>query len=215
MTIRRRGRAVIGVVAALAAAAASGAAALADTLVLRDGARVHGELLTVRGDVIEFRERRSSGWRTVRLNRWEVERIEFGDDGGGPNPIPGYPGQTRPPGMRERTVDVGADVPWNDSGIDVRTGQTIYFEASGRIRWGPDRRDGPDGEDNSPHNPQRPIPNRPGGSLIGRIGPSADYFFIGAGRGPIRMRGTGRLFLGVNDDYLQDNSGAFRVIVHY
>src|SRR6266567_1687907 len=30
-----------------------------------------------------------------------------------------------------------------------------------------------------------------------------------------RMRSAGRLFLGINDDYLQDNTGYFRVIVYY
>jgi len=32
---------------------------------------------------------------------------------------------------------------------------------------------------------------------------------------PIRIRTGGRLFLGVNDDFLNDNSGNFRVIVYY
>ena len=30
-----------------------------------------------------------------------------------------------------------------------------------------------------------------------------------------RVRGRGTVFLGINDDYLQDNGGAFRVIVYY
>ena len=36
-------------------------------------------------------------------------------------------GAGRPSGMRERQTIVSADVAWNDSGIDVRAGQTIYF----------------------------------------------------------------------------------------
>ena len=40
-------------------------------------------------------------------------------------------------------------------------------------------------------------------------------FYIGNDNGPIRVRSSGRLFLGVNDDYLQDNSGNFRVVVYY
>ena len=87
------------------------------------------------------------------------------------------------------------------------------MDASGKVRWGKDRRDGPEGEKNSPFNAARPLPNRPGGALIGRIG--NDLFFIGADSGPIRVRNGGRLFLGVNDEYLQDNSGNFRVTVHY
>jgi len=81
------------------------------------------------------------------------------------------------------------------------------------VRWGRDRRDGPEGEKNSPFNQARPLPNRPGAALIGRIG--SDVFFIGNDRGPIRVRGTGRLYLGINDEYLADNSGSFRVTVFY
>ena len=55
----------------------------------------------------------------------------------------------------------------------------------------------------------------PAAALIGRIGESSDYFFIGDEKGAIRVQSAGRLHLGVNDDYLQDNSGAFRVTVYY
>jgi hypothetical protein len=118
--------------------------------------------------------------------------------------------------LRERQVMVAATAPWTDTNIDVRAGQDIYFQASGAVGWGPNRRDGPAGEQNSPANPARPIPNRPGAALIGRVGGSSTgYFYVGAQSGPFRMRSSGRLFLGINDDYLQDNSGAFLVVVYY
>ena len=193
---------------------------IADVLVLRNGSRIQGELLSVRGSVIEFEERRGSGGgRTVRVDRDEVPRIEldsyandnFGSGGG----FSGGSGG-RPSGLRERQVNVAANVPWNDSGIDVRPGQTVYFEARGEIRWGRDRRDGPDGEANSPNNPNRPMPTRPAAALIGKVGgESIDSFYIGADTGPVRMRSGGRLYLGVNDDFLQDNSGFFQVVVRY
>ena len=117
--------------------------------------------------------------------------------------------------MRERSVRVNANEPWRDSGVTLRAGQTIYVQASGRVRWGPGRQDGPDGERNSPRNESRPMPNRPAASLIGRVGESNDYFFIGDDTGAIRVRDSGRLYLGINDDYLRDNSGAFQVTVYY
>jgi hypothetical protein len=110
---------------------------------------------------------------------------------------------------------VAANVLWNDTGIDVVSGRNLYFEARGEIRWGPNRRAGPGGERNSPNNPARPMPNRPGASLVGRIGDSNDYFYIGEDQGPVRMRSSGRLFLGINDDNMQDNTGYFTVIVYY
>ena len=81
--------------------------------------------------------------------------------------------------------------------LHVQAGQNVYFEASGEVRWGPNRRDGPGGEQNSPVNPSRPMPNRPGAALIGRVGANSDYFYIGGERGPIRMLSAGRLFLAV------------------
>jgi hypothetical protein len=185
---------------------------LADTLVLRNGTRIQGQLLAVRNGTIEFEERGSGGRaRRIEVDRDEVSRIEFTFGASGDRDVSGRPG-----GLRERQVIVSADVPWNDAGMDVRSGQTIYFEASGNVRWGRDRRDGPAGEDNSPSNPNRPLPNRPAAALIGKVGnTSADYFFIGAEQGAIRVRSSGRLYLGINDDYLPDNSGNFRVIVYY
>jgi len=198
----------------------------ADTLYLRNGTRVQGDLVAVRGNTIEFEERRGGygGSRTIRVDRNEVARIEFDGAGGGGwgansgnyNPGSGYgPGNSggRPSGMRERQVNVSATTDWNDTGIEVRAGQFIAFEAAGQVRWGKDRRDGPEGEKNSPFNQARPLPNRPAASLIGRIG--EDVFFIGDERAPIRVRNGGRLQLAINDEYLADNSGSFRVTVFY
>jgi hypothetical protein len=185
----------------------------ADTLYLRNGSRIQGELVSVRSGTVEFRERRGFGSRVVTYDRDEVDRIEFeraSSSSGSSN------SNERPFGLRERTVVVSADVAWNDAGIDVRPGQTIYFEATGQVRWGGNRRDGPAGERNSPESPLRPMPSRPGGSLIGKVGSdSSDLFFIGDEKGPIRVRSSGRLYLGINDQFLQDNSGNFRVTVYY
>jgi hypothetical protein len=192
----------------------------ADTLILRDGSRVQGELIAVRNGTIEFEERRSYGsGRTVRFDRDEVVRIEFDNNRTSNNYNSNNSNNNssnsygRPGGMREKQVIVSGDMPWNDAGIEVRAGQTVYFEATGQVRWGKDRRDGPAGERNSPSNPNRPMGNRNAAALIGKIG--NDMFFIGDDTGAIRVRNSGRLYLGVNDDVLTDNSGNFRVVVYY
>jgi len=194
-----------------------GASLVADTLVLRDGRRVEGELRSVRDGVVEFVEQGFFSARTIRVNIDEVERIEFTERGGGyeSGADSGGPGR-RPRGLREKEVAVVANVAWNDTGIDVRDGQDLYFTSRGRVRWGPNGRDAAAGEKNSPTNAGRPIPRRPAAALIGKIGAdSTDYFFIGDDESGIRMRARGRLFLGINDDYLQDNSGALTVTVYY
>jgi hypothetical protein len=209
-------RQTIGMAGALVFIVAATASLVADTLVMRDGRRVEGELKSVRDGVIEFAEHRGyATTRTLRVNRDEVARIELDEDrygwGSQEDERP-----TRPSGLRERDVTVDGSVAWNDTGVEVRSGQTVYFEATGRVQWGPNRRDTAAGERNSPRNPNRPMPNRPAAALIGKIGAeSNDYFFIGADEGPIRMPARGRLFLGINDDYLIDNSGSLRVTVYY
>lgn len=186
----------------------------ADILVLRDGRRVQGQLLSFQNGVIQFQEGPFGG-RLVRLNRDEVIGIEFGRVERVESAYPQAPQAGRPRGLRERQMIVVANAPWTDIGIDVAAGQNVYFEASGEIRWGPNRRARPAGEQNSPNNPARPMPNRPGAALIGRVGDSNDYFFVGDDRGAVRVRSSGRLFLGINDDNLQDNTGYFTVIVYY
>ena len=203
------------IAAVVLALAGAGATLIADTLYLRNGTRLEGELLTMQNDVIEFAEDRGFGQpRVRRFDRRDVLRIEF--DVRRPDPPYGRGRSGRGAGLRERAVTVRANTAWTDTGVDVRLAQEIYFEAAGEIRWGPgDRRDGPDGERNSPFNANRPMPNRPAGALIGRIGDTTDYFFIGTTSEGIRVRASGRLFLGVNDDVLTDNVGNFRVVVYY
>jgi hypothetical protein len=196
---------------------AASAAVWADTLVLRDGRRVQGELIGVFGREIEFEERGGFNRRVVRIPRRDIARVEFDDGeqsrGDRDDRGDGFTGGI-PRGMRERQVNVTAREHWSDTGIDVRAGQAIYFQSSGETRWGPNRRDGAAGERNSPYNAGRPLPDRPGAALIGRIGEN-DTFFIGDQLGPFRVRASGRLFLGINDDVLTDNSGALYVKVSY
>src|SRR5262245_43562610 len=190
-------------------------AVTADTIVLRDGRRVQGQLIGVRDGVIEFEGQRGflGGRERLRINREDVARIELDEERG--DQYGGGSSTGRPSGLREREVNVGAASAWSDTGIMVRSGQSVYFRASGKVRWGPGRQDGPEGEHNSPRQQGRPIPSRPAAGLIGRVGDSNDVFFIGDETGAIRMRESGRLFLGINDDMLGDNSGAFRVTVFY
>jgi hypothetical protein len=200
---------------------ASAPALIADTLVLTNGRRVQGELVGVSGREIEFEERSGSSRRTLRVRREDIDRIEFesndrfGDrDRGSTRDRDDSPfGSQR--GLRERQVNVSAREAWTDTGVEVRGGQQISFRADGEVRWGPNRRDGAGGERNSPRNVARPLPDRPAAALIGRVGENGDPFFIGDDQSALRMRGSGRLYLGINDDFFGDNTGSLRVVVSY
>ena len=207
---------------------AATAMARADILVLRTGERVDGQVVGMRDGVVEFEARGrgfGSGRERLRVDREDILRIEFDDQRRGGSSFDSRDDRdretrddrraARPSGLRERDVSVDSWMPFKDTGIEVRAGQTVYFSATGRVRWGPNRQDGPAGERNSPRNDQRPMPSRSASALIGKLGDGDDYFFIGDDEGAIRMRSSGRLYLGVNDDFLKDNTGSFRVVVYY
>jgi hypothetical protein len=188
---------------------AAGMVASADTLVLTNGRRIQGELLGVFGREIEFEDRSGFGRRIIRVPRADIDRIEFMDDRNSRDDA-----RVVPRRMRERTVVVNANQAWNDTGIDLRNGQEVYFETSGQVTWSPNRRVDADGTRNSKPDTNRPLPERNSGALVGRIG-ERDIFFIGTDAGPFRVRGNGRLYLGVNDDQVDDNTGSYRVVVSY
>src|SRR5688500_18704067 len=205
---------VLGITCALGAWTAVVAA---DTLVLRSGQRISGRLIGLRGGVFEFEEDRGlRRGRVLRVEQVEVRTIELDQDG----PAAFDRGDRdngpagRPRGLREREVNVPARTQWTDTGVNVRNGQTIYLEASGRVRWGSSRQDGPEGENDSPRNPSRPIPARPAAARIGGVGDGAP-FCVGNDSEGIRVRGSGTLVLGINDETLDDNSGSFRVTVYH
>jgi hypothetical protein len=221
------------VLAATAVLGLAGLTASADTLILNDGSRLRGTLVTMNRQTVVFDEDTSvnnrnqrNRTRRVRVPLERVDAIDFTDgrfqgddswsDDSWSNDDDFYSNDSISGNLRQRTVTVYADRQWTDTGINVRAGDVIRFDPTGVIQWGPGRQDGPAGEVNSPYNANRPIPNRSGGSLIGRIGAgSGDMFYIGGDRGTFRARTSGRLYLGVNDDYLQDNSGQFRVLVEH
>ena len=190
---------------------AAGVIGSADTLVLMNGRRIQGELLGVYGREIEFEERAGGARRVMRVPRADIVRIEFLEEQSG-NQQDVRP--VIPPRLRERNVTVSPTAAWTDTGIDVRAGQEIYFQTSGQVTWSPNKRVDANGTRDSKSNPARPLPTRNGGALIGRIG-DRDTFLIGLDVGPFRIRQNGRLYLGVNDDNLEDNTGFYYVVVSY
>jgi len=115
---------------------------------------------------------------------------------------------------QSRTIRVDARQAWTDTGVTVNTGDQVAFQASGEILFG--RSAGqtatPDGNAEG-RSPSYPDPTVPVGALIGRIGTNGKPFAIGMQTQPLPMPASGRLYLGVNDNELGDNSGAFTVIV--
>jgi hypothetical protein len=115
--------------------------------------------------------------------------------------------------LQPGALRVNANQPWNDTGIDVKAGDLVSFQATGQINFaeGSNLVAGPDGHSGSLA-PTNPVAGMPLGGLVGKVGNSAP-FPIGSNTQPIRMPAKGRLMLGVNDGEVRDNSGFFSVVV--
>jgi hypothetical protein len=131
-----------------------------------------------------------------------------GDPTGSPATSAPAPGPTV---RHEREIPANKD--WTDTGIDIMSGDTIRFSVEGTIHYTSSRTCGPDGARRDLKDLFRALPvNDVGrGAFIGLIGQAgvATPFFIGS-QGEFKVEKTGRLFLGVNDDNYDNNSGSFR-----
>jgi hypothetical protein len=110
-----------------------------------------------------------------------------------------------------RTVDVALGPNWVDTGIDVRRNQRIRVDATGTIYAGRTRIT-PAGS--STTDPNAPLPRAAEGELIGVIGNDYDapIIEIGATR-EITADRDGRLYLTINRGNYTDARGAFNVRV--
>ena len=116
-----------------------------------------------------------------------------------------------PVGTAGDIIPVSATERWTDTGLTVRAGDSISIEADGTIQMSGDRNDTAEPAGGRRNAPGALVRNAPAGILIARIGTGAP-FAVGARR-TARAPATGRLYLGVNDDYLEDNEGQFNVMV--
>lgn len=186
-------------------------------LVLRDGTSQPGTFVNmINGDTLIWRN--DSG-QEQRYGLRDVRRIYLNPDSartafrynGTARTAVGTAGQTT---LAPGAVRVDANVPWTDTGIDVRVGDVVAFQGSGQISFGTGEgmTAGVDGKSDM-RSPNYPVSVMPVGGLIGKVGNSAP-FPIGGNQQGIRMPANGRLMLGVNDNELSDNGGFFSVVVN-
>jgi len=110
-------------------------------------------------------------------------------------------------------VIVNAAERWTSTGVYVRDGDVVRIESTGTVQLSADAADTstPGGAGSGRRAPSAPMPDRPAGGLIARIG-NGPPLFVG-GDSTLRANATGELYLGVNDGALSDNRGEYRVRV--
>jgi hypothetical protein len=118
---------------------------------------------------------------------------------------------------RSHHMTLSGRTTWLDTGFDVIQEQSIEIVAEGEIQWKAEGKEtcGPTGAVPYTRRGNKPILAINTGAIIGKIGlASTDYFYIGAGQRMIPFS-TGRLFIGINDDNVRDNDGAFEVWIRH
>lgn len=134
------------------------------------------------------------------------------------------------PPQLEIKIAVPADSGWVDTAIDVGPGEEIRFAASGEInlqRGNPEAVCGPAGLDLI--TVDEPIPNANLGALIGKvvqlvasrvdedsgieIRDEVFVLFLVGSESTLTVPFKGRLYLGINENVLKDNTGEFTVVV--
>ena len=113
--------------------------------------------------------------------------------------------------VSNQVVRVDAQTRWTDTGLDVRTGDQVSFRSEGTVSMSGNNNDvaDPAGSRIGRYASDVPLSQFPVGALIGRVGDSAP--FLVGDRESLRVQNSGRLFLGINDGFLGDNTGQFRV----
>lgn len=127
-------------------------------------------------------------------------------------------------------ITVACNKQWTDTGYDVQQGQEIHFRASGGISLqvgNPMAYCGPDGYDLKTL--QQPLQDNNIGAVIGKVvllisieideetgeetrNEIEELFYIGSEQ-KVSMPLSGRLYLGINENVVEDNSGKFIVDV--
>lgn len=101
---------------------------------------------------------------------------------------------------------------WTNSGLVVRRGQLLRISATGRVSLAQERYSTPAGIPTLPDS-DKLMRNEPTGGVIGVIGDNNDDFFFVGNRREFKAQRDGVLFLGVNEGNLNDNTGAYDVVI--
>jgi hypothetical protein len=128
-------------------------------------------------------------------------------------------------------ISVSSQADWSDTGLDVVEGQDIIFRAVGQIslqKGNPVTYCSPDGYNYQ--SLQQPLQDENIGALIGKVyflisvevdeetgeeirNEREEIFHIGSAK-RITMPMDGRLYLGINENLVADNDGAFHVLIY-
>ncbi len=139
-----------------------------------------------------------------------VTKVIRNDETTKPDP-PRTPGEKmKPIEWRVRVLADNTANGWTNTGWVVKKGQRIRITGDGKVSLGDGKTSPPSGVASIPDE-QKLLKNVATGALIAVIGDdNNDFIYVGAEREFTATR-DGALFLGINEGYLEDNSGSYSV----
>jgi len=214
--------------------------AFADTVRLKDGSIIKGKIVSFDAGKFVVVMGEGSRRRELSFTAAEVESIRFDDQSGAASltnstrtaayeppaknePAPAATAkavdpatvstdQMRPIEWRVKVLADNTGNGWTNTGWVVKKGQRIRIEGDGKISLGRNQTSSPSGVP-SVEDQQKLLKNVATGALIAVIGDdNNEFIYIGAEREFTATR-DGALFLGINEGYLDDNSGSYTVKV--
>ena len=114
--------------------------------------------------------------------------------------------------VRVRVRADAASNGWTDSGLMVRRGQRLRITAAGRVSLGQGRFSTPTGLPREVDT-EKLMRDKPTGALIAVVGDDNDEFIFVGSAYEFHATRDGRLFLGVNEGKLDDNTGTYDALV--
>jgi hypothetical protein len=183
-----------------------------DLALLRGGESLKGTFVEIRGgETGNAREHalifRTAGGDERRIDLDQVARVYLGNF-----PTAAVANNAPTGALPSGAVRVPANATWVATPLTVRKGDTVTFDVTGQIQLSNDAKDVAHaaGALSQRHAAGSPLPQNFAGALIAKVGNSAP-FPIGNVTTPVTMPADGQLYLGINDDELSDNQGAFIV----
>lgn len=191
-------------------------------LVLKTGDLIRGRLINIEGGegsgqdneprMVTFKPN-DAGERRVRFA--EVRRIYLGNYPAATSAAatPAAAAAAADPEVPPGAVRVPANVRWVAANVSVRRTDRVAFTTTGEIQLSTDPEDkaiSAGSLKGRKPGASAPEPTLLAGALLGRVG-GGEPFPIGNQTEPLPMPGDGPLMLGVNDDEVGDNQGAFVV----
>jgi hypothetical protein len=216
--------------------------AFADTVRLKDGSIIKGKIVSFDAGKFVVVMGEGSRRRELSFTAAEVESIRFDDPSGAPSLANSTRAASYEPTPKSEpaaptTIKVGDPDPptasidkmkpiewrvkvladntgngWTNTGFVVKKGQRVRIEGDGKVSLGRNQTSSPSGVP-AVEDQQKLLKNVATGALIAVIGDdNNEFIYIGAEREFTATR-DGALFLGINEGYLDDNSGSYTVKV--